>query len=323
MLIERLSQESGIRQDRLLYFAETASKRYYIFSISKSDGGNRQIAHPARPLKAVQRWINHRYLNDLPVHDAAMAYRVGRSILANAKRHAGTRYTLRMDFKDFFPSFSQGHVSLFLKASNFSEVMDDADIEFVSKIVCRNGGLTIGAPSSPILTNSMMFPFDQVMANWCAANDISYTRYADDLFMSTNVPNILNLAHKTVERCARSFRFAYLEVNRNKTAFLSKKYKRRVTGLIITPDGKISVGRDRKREIKSLLHSFKCRTLPHDRIDYLRGLLSFVNSIEPWFIESMIEKYGVDIFVILFQSPKMIVSGFSGLEALDPRKDST
>lgn len=321
MLIERLSLESGLSAARLRYFAKSASQRYYVFSVKKASGGWREIAHPARPLKAVQRWISKQYLSQLPVHAAATAYRKGINIRENAQRHAGTRFTLRIDFKDFFPSFHVADIRNFLRQVLVAEEVDDSDIDFISQIVTREGGLTIGAPTSPALTNAIMYSFDSKLAELCGQRSIVYTRYADDIFMSTNQPNVLGEMYQEVVELAKQFEFARLVLNRKKTAFLSKRYHREITGLVLTPDGRVSIGRDRKREIKALVHAYFLNQLAQDREEYLKGLLSFAQDAEPSFYQSLIEKYGEDVhFILHFQAKAPNVFGV--LETLDPPANS-
>ncbi|NRD88518.1 hypothetical protein C8024_02125 [Sphingopyxis sp. BSNA05] len=68
-----------------------------------------------------------------------------------------------------------------------------------------------------------------------------------------------------------------------------------VTGLILTPDGKISVGRDRKREIKALINQIRYNEASPLETYRAKGLLAFCHSVEPAFVESLIKKYGVSI----------------------------
>lgn len=318
MLIERLSKESGLGIGRLQYFANTASKRYFVFSIPKATGGVRDIAHPSRPLKSVQRWLNKHYFLDLPVHPAAMAYRKGVNIRENALRHAAYRFTLRIDFRDFFPNFTAAHVIAFLESQADRMLMDGADAHFVANLVSRHGGLTIGAPTSPVLTNAMMYSFDDALADFAQANSMVYTRYADDLFFSTNLPNKLSSAYNFVKERSFEFHFSNLRINSSKTAFLSRRYKREVTGLVITPDKRVSIGRKRKREIKSLIFQCLRGELDQIRLDYLKGLLSFVSDVEPSFITSLTEKYGEEFWWSLKHRYRPLPTSFSKLEDLDP-----
>ena len=318
MLIERLSKESGLGVGRLQYFAGSASKRYFVFSIPKAAGGLREIAHPARPLKSVQRWLNSQYLLNLPVHPAAMAYRKGVNIRDNALQHAAFRYTVRIDFRDFFPSFSMEHVVEFLEGEKNRIFINSGDVRFVGNLVSRHGGLTIGAPTSPVLTNAMMYSFDRALFEFCQNNAMVYTRYADDLFISTDVPNALSGAYNFVRDQCSLFQFSDLRINSKKTVFLSRKYHREITGLVITPDRKVSLGRNRKREIKSLIFQAIKGDISQDRLEYTRGLISFASDVEPSFMTSLANKYGEDFWWTLQHRYKPLPTSFAKLEDLDP-----
>lgn len=293
MLLERLSSQIGIRTERLEYFAQTASMRYYVFSIEKRTGGRRWIAHPSRPLKVLQRWLNSRVIRGIAVHHAATAYQPGANIRRNAMPHSSTNFTLRIDFKDFFPSFTSHHLRAFIK-DNPTEFADwsERDINFFVSTVCRADALTIGAPSSPFLSNAMMFSFDAGVAKYCLEKNLIYTRYADDIFISSIEAGKLQDALSFVRDFSRDFRYANLKINEKKTVFLSRKYTRKITGLVITSNGYVSLGRSRKREIKALVFEFSMGTLPDDKLAYLKGLLAFASDVEPSFFVALTNKYG-------------------------------
>src|SRR5205814_2285809 len=85
-----------------------------------------------------------------------------------------------------------------------------------------------------------------------------------------------------------------LRVNDSKTTFTSRKRKRVVTGLSLTSDGKLSVGRTKKRHIKSLVFKVLNASVTEDEIAYLKGYLAFARSVEPGFVERVMAKYGAD-----------------------------
>jgi RNA-directed DNA polymerase len=112
--------------------------------------------------------------------------------------------------------------------------------------------MTIGAPSSPLLSNILMYEFDLNVHEWCRNRGIIYTRYADDMFFSTNRANLLKEAETFVLHKVNTISCPHnLEINHKKTRHVSKKGRRNITGLVITSSGEISVGRKRKRYIKS------------------------------------------------------------------------
>lgn len=294
MLIEALIKQSGMNEVSLEWLALTASKRYKTYDIPKRNGATRTIHHPSKSIKSIQRWVSKFLFRRLPVHVAAQAYVRGASIRKNAELHAGSKFTLRIDFSDFFPSFSREHVELFLAAveRDRSIGLTDRDISFLSRIVSRHGQLTIGAPSSPILTNAMMHFFDSQVAEFADRKNLIYTRYADDLFFSSNKPDNLNDVLAIVHQISATYPYANLRVNPDKTTFLSRRYSRRVTGLVLTTDGKVSIGRERKRAVKAQVHKFIQGELDSVELSTLCGYLAFIQDVEPEFWESLKRKYG-------------------------------
>lgn len=83
----------------------------------------------------------------------------------------------------------------------------------------------------------------------------------------------------------------FISVNDRKTIFSSKAHNRHITGITITNEGTLSIGRSRKRYISSLIHKFSMDQLADEDIIYLRGLLAFAKDIEPSFEHRMIKKY--------------------------------
>ncbi|UNU42409.1 RNA-directed DNA polymerase [Sphingopyxis sp. YF1] len=293
MLIDWLCAETGLQRERLIAFAASASKRYFVFRIKKRDGSERQIAHPAKPLKGIQRWLNSRVIKSWKVHDAATAYQRGASIRLNALRHAETNFTLRVDFKDFFPSFQAKGIEKFISDQpNGGKKFDKVDLKFITDIITRNGRLTIGSPSSPFITNAMMYSFDEEVSLFCDASGLVYTRYADDIFVSSHNPGNLAQAYDFLCSAANKFPYANLSINHNKTKFLSRKYRRTITGIVITSDRKISIGRPRKKEIKSLINSYIYGKLDDEKEMYLKGMVSFACDADNVFFLSLEKKYG-------------------------------
>jgi RNA-directed DNA polymerase len=289
MLREKLSERAGISVKRLDYLQYNASRMYKDFTIPKRNGEPRQIAQPTPELKAIQRWLVSALFSRLPTHGCATAYKKGASIRLNAQVHAASLFTLHIDFKDFFPSFSREHVMSYLNATT---KLSPDDVLFCADLVCRHDRLTIGAPSSPAVTNALMYSFDMNIAKWCEVKGLVYSRYADDLNISSFSAGQLNDGLNVIKGFSSAFEYADLVINNSKTAFLSRKYKRSITGLNITPEGYLSIGRDRKREIKSLIHSAMVGTLPADQKWRVGGLIAFAYDVEPNFVISLRQKYG-------------------------------
>ena len=67
----------------------------------------------------------------------------------------------------------------------------DRDFEWFCLLVFRFGKLTIGAPTSPAISNVLCFDLDVLLDGIAQSRGANYTRYADDLFFSTNEPKVL------------------------------------------------------------------------------------------------------------------------------------
>jgi RNA-directed DNA polymerase len=291
VIVEQMSQETGITASAIDEIVRRASHMYRVYRIAKRSGnGLRTIEHPAPKLKTLQRWITVRLLSKLPVHEVVYSYREGRNIRDHAEVHQHGHFLLRIDLADFFPSISWRAVAALL--SRYFPQLNAADVEVILRLVCRSKRLTIGAPSSPALSNAVLYPFDVAIAAQCAPKLITYTRYADDLYFSTTIANVLADVLPLVRAELAKIRGLELRVNEAKSTFTSPKRKRLVTGLVITPDKKISIGRHQKRKIRSLMHQFIQGQLPLGLISHLKGLVAFAQNVEPPFVSGLARKYG-------------------------------
>jgi hypothetical protein len=78
-----------------------------------------------------------------------------------------------------------------------------------------------------------------------------------------------------------------------------------VTGLIVTPDRKISLGRERKRLISAMLHRSSHGMLDLLERSRLKGFLGFTVANEPEFLGKLRTKYGSDVIdaALSFHAP--------------------
>jgi hypothetical protein len=126
-------------------------------------------------------------------------------------------------------------------------------------------------------------------------DDLIYTRYADDITVSglstEAVLRFESLASKTI----RSLKSPKLSFNVEKRGLYTKGQRRMVTGLIITPDGQVSVGRERKRLISAMLNRSSHNLLNPLERSRLKGLLGFCVATEPHFLRRMRIKYSDEV----------------------------
>ncbi|NEK16199.1 retron St85 family RNA-directed DNA polymerase [Rhizobium leguminosarum] len=295
-IVEILAIESAMDVGLVERIIRTAPVRYKTYQIPKRAGGNRTISQPAKEVKLLQRSLIDVLLRNLPVHDTATAYREGLSIKDNALRHAGDGPILKMDFKNFFPSITPFDWAEYCKESG--TLTDPQDIHMTSLLMFQRPKgssalrLGIGAPSSPFVSNALLYEFDKRVTAAVAKDHVKYTRYADDLTFSAPRTGHLVNVEKMVRSTLEGLKYPKLAINDEKTTRVTRKYGRKVTGLTLTNDGQVSIGHKRKRLLHSQVHKASLNQLDVDEMVALKGMLGFVNSAEPQFLKVLTRRYG-------------------------------
>ena len=296
-MFQRLLARTPFSEKELVVLIATAPTRYKDHYISKRNGrGKRLISQPTKEIKFLQRLLVKYELADLPMHEAAMAYRKGISTKQHATQHASSRYLLKLDFRDFFLSLHESALDYRLaQDTHFSH----AERWMVCNILCRRvpktaiQRLSIGAPSSPFISNYLLHEFDTKLTAFCRSQGVRYTRYADDLALSTSNPHTLDLVKDEVLRILQELAYLGLSLNAEKTINVSRKKRRTLVGLTLSNSGDVSVGREEKRRLRAVFHSFSKGMLPPDEIGRLRGKLAYLFGIDPEFVTSLCKRYGV------------------------------
>lgn len=303
-IYSKLAGELGtqkVSRSSIEVFSLKAPHCYKVYTIPKRTAGRRVIAHPSKKLKIYQKALVSILREKLIAHQSAYAYQVGRSIKDNAKMHMRGRYLLKMDFNDFFNSITP---DIFLHQIEYANIrLSNAEkrlligLFFWNKTKSTDGKLvlSVGAPSSPMISNFVMREFDDAIYQYTMQNSITYTRYADDLTFSTNEKDILFNVPSFVKGVLGKIYAHQITINDTKTVFSSKAHNRHVTGITVTNDSTLSIGRERKRFISVMVHKYSINQLDNSDFSYLCGLLSFSAHIEPDFIQRLSRKYGQQV----------------------------
>ncbi len=299
-VVHEISVATGIPIGEVLSIIVSAPKRYRVYEIDKKGGGKREIAHPARELKIIQRFMLDNFLSKFPVHRSAAAYIKGKNIYENARYHADSNYILKLDFEKFFPSIKATDWRKFIEESDNSVFSID-DIEPTLQIFFWGCGsrtpkcLSIGAPTSPAISNMMLYQLDSNIYEKAKQFEVRYTRYADDITISGSSRENVLLFEKVLRTIISEMKSPKLKFNDGKRGLYGRGQRRLVTGLLLTPGGGVSLGRDRKRMIAALLHKLSLEALDVEKMGELKGWLGFSAANEPEFLNRMRRKYGDDL----------------------------
>lgn len=309
-LISRLARDAGLSIKDVRRIVSNAPKRYKIFTIPKRNGGERVIAQPAVELKALQRLLVSSVLSSLPVHDSAFAYVRGRSIRQNALKHASSDWILKLDFENFFNAIRPFDLERVLLSQHLPSI-DPTDFETIYQI-CFWGmrtalplGLSVGAPSSPVLSNIVMYDFDRRAHEAASELNVTYTRYADDITVSSSegIAPLIRF-EKRVPILLRQSRMSFT-LNQSKRGLYGRGERRMVTGLIITPSGEVSIGRERKRLIRAIVHRISMGDIDARLLMQCKGLIAFAISAEPGYLRSLRRTYGASTIRAILRAPRL------------------
>lgn len=111
---------------------------------------------------------------------------------------------------------------------------------------------------------------------------------------------------KAVRAIVRTHSAPKLRFNEDKRGIYTTGQRRMVTGLVITPDQRVSLGRERKRLISVMLHKVKLGERSSDHVLRLKGYLGFAIAAEADFVTRLRTKYGRAVvdFVLRFKTDK-------------------
>lgn len=285
---------------------ETAIKGAYSkvkhLEFRKRNGEKRIILQPSRNLKVLQYWLINNVFGNLKVHSSATAYRKNYSVKDNAIRHKNNRYFLKLDFESFFPSIKfqdfRPLISDWHKTNSVDWILD-VDAEDLIKKACfyRKDTLPIGYPSSPTISNAVMFNFDAKLNQIFSLEkekygNVVYTRYADDLVFSTNKAGASNGIFDLIKEIIEQLPSPHLKLNGRKTRFSSRSGGSAfITGLRICRDGHLTIHRKYKDHIRLLLSLLKKDLLNKNEYVSLKGHVSYIKHVDPAFYNKLQRKH--------------------------------
>jgi hypothetical protein len=245
------------------------SNPYKIFRLNKGVKGQqsrgfRIICVPDASIMKVQRWIAKNILSCGKVHSASFAYAENCKIIKAAKLHCGCRWMLKLDVRNFFESFSEIAAYRVFRSFGYQPLISfelsrictrlgnqtkthshpkwtatKNNYTVINKYTSRRmGHFPQGAPTSPMLSNLAMNLFDSEVIGIAKKHGLVYSRYADDLCLSTadkefnreKAKTIINAIYKEMMKIG-------LAPNITKTQIIPAGARKIVLGLLV--DGEV------------------------------------------------------------------------------------
>ena len=242
--LSSLERDLGISAKTLYAVSNNISKHYRKVSLPKKSGGYRNLSVPDEVLKSIQRRIADVLLIHSPTSRYAKAYRFGSSILRNAKHHVGKQVVLKLDILHFFDSIRYSTV----KDKVFPEEIYAEPLRILLTMLCyHKDALPQGAPSSPAITNIILYEFDEYIGQWCRERNIAYTRYCDDMTFSGNFDPA-----EVIRFVKSELRELGFLLNGQKTKVQRPGQQQTVTGIVVNE--KLSIPADYRRKLRQELY---------------------------------------------------------------------
>lgn len=258
---------------------------YIKLKIPKKDGSYRTVYAPNEKLKRRQREILKQLykLNyDFPF---ANGFLPNKNIIRNSYPHLHKKYILNIDIKDFFL-----HCTIYNMPEKVRECLQQLGVK--EEEVFYEEHLVQGAPTSPYLSNFYLEEVDRCIFNMLRAfisDDVNYSRYADDITISSNSKAIFsNTTLRIIKDCLWKDGF---RINEQKIRRLTPSSRKEVTGVIVN-SGKPTISRQIRRKIRAALHYLKTGKEPLQPISTIRGWLSYLQQFDThkdWAREKMKE----------------------------------
>ncbi len=199
--------------------------QYYRVMIPKRSGGFRRLDVPTGRIKYCQEKILEKILSRMSVHPCAKAYVKGTSLRDAAAPHVGKPVVVKLDIHDFYGTITFGMVYNRV----FGEDRFPKKIGMIlANLCCCRGVLPQGAPTSPAISNLVMVPQDEAISVWCAARDITYTRYSDDLIFSGDFEPA-----ELIREVRKLLRRDGFTLNTGKTRIIRQGRRQIVTGVVV------------------------------------------------------------------------------------------
>ncbi len=259
----------GYRAQTLGYIARGLRDpaKYTTFEIPKRSGGRRVINAPIPQLKLVQRKLCdlldecHQEIevaNNVKKR-LAHGFRRNHSIFTNADVHRRQRYVLNFDLEDFFGTINFGRIRGFL-ISNRNFQLNPNIALLIAQLACYDARLPQGSPLSPIISNLIANILDIRLAKLARTNGCAYSRYADDITISTSLPEFpaaiaapITGTHtwtlsKEVNGAVSACGF---KINAKKTRMQYCHSRQDVTGIVVNRH--VNVNSDYRRKLRAMV----------------------------------------------------------------------
>lgn len=245
---------------------------------------------------------SHGFRKKLYIDSPYNIHTITPGIFTNAYVHTNKNLVLNIDIKDFFTSIKFNRLVGFFIQNKYFELSEEVAFTIARIATFREnddvmGYLPQGSPCSPVISNLFTSMLDSRLVKLCKKNKFVYTRYADDITISTNLKEfpqeiltVINDKVKLNDRLQRQFEVFGFNINNKKTRISDRKQRQVVTGLVVNK--KVNINRNYYKATRAMVDNY-CKTNTFVKSKYhvfhepqiensqsLNGILNYIYNIK-------------------------------------------
>ena len=307
---------------------------YHLFRVRKharpANSRYRTICVPQPFLMRTQSWIAQFVLQTASTHHASTGFSKGDDIVSAAQRHSNARWLVKLDVANFFESITEISVYRVFLSLGYQPLVAFELARLCTRVrtnttINRNsarwrnrtlnhriwtyntyqlGYLPQGAPTSPMMSNLAVIDFDKEVDAISNRYELRYSRYADDICLSTTLSNFSRREAKEVVRAVCKTMIKHgLSPNHAKTDIRPPGSRKVVLGLLVDGE-KPRLTREYKARLRMHLYF-----LNHPRIGpvkhanvrgfdsivglraHVRGLIAHAQRVEPKYAAARLAEF--------------------------------
>lgn len=285
---------------------------------------NREVFSASKELKDIHKFINSSILAYAKYNkDVVYSYTKGVSIRDAIEKHSGSKFFLQTDISNFYGSLNRDNIEVSLRhqIDNFP-ISDIGDyIDLIVNLTVVEDKLPAGFSTSPLLSNLCLLDFDTALLKYASENELVYTRYSDDLIISSVDDRLDNNIVLKIESLLCKHVNDSISLNHSKTKFNHIGNSFKLLGLNILPNGTVTIPSLEKKKLETLIYLYftdkdkfidfikknvrynkesKERTVVEVGTRYITNKLVAFNSMDPEYVNKLRRKYGnavIEMFV--------------------------
>lgn len=280
-----LAKLLSIAKDDLVDIASKADNYFYIAKRVVKPNGDIRITYDARPqLKVIHEKIKNNIFGKVNYPDYLQGGLKKRDYISNVKKHVSRKTLITEDIFNFFPSINFSVVyKMWLHAFNFSPAVADV----LAKLTTYNGFVPQGAKTSGYIANLIFWDKEAKLVNYLAKVGISYSRFVDDITLSSNNKLSDNTYTDYIAKTYGMLLSKGVKPNRKKHKIMLTG-SRQVIHKLNTQSGKPTIPKNERDKIRSAVFQLELFPINHrnqirykERFQSVMGRVNMLSRLHP------------------------------------------